>query len=243
MHRTAGLLIIGDEVLSGQVRDQNSPYLCTELRNLGVEVQRLSILPDVVSVIGEEALRFSERFDYVFTSGGVGPTHDDVTIRGIAQGFGVSVIRHPTLVKPLREHFGDTIPEVALKMTEVPEGAHLLGEDVLLFPLITFKNLYIFPGVPEIFREKFEAVKERFRAAPYFLRKIYLTIEEIEVAGILEEALRRFPDIKIGSYPKWHDPEYKVMVTAESKDERMLHRAVDYLKGQLPKVSIVRIES
>ncbi|MBI4209347.1 MAG: competence/damage-inducible protein A [Deltaproteobacteria bacterium] len=241
-HRTAGILIIGDEVLSGKVEDQNSPYLCRELRQLGVDVQRLSVLPDVVSVIGEGAAHFSRQFDYVFTSGGVGPTHDDVTIEGIANGFGVPVVRLAELEKPLRKHFGNNIPEAALKMTEVPEGAKLLWGDSLLFPLITFRNLYIFPGVPQIFRRKFEAVKERFRAAPYFLNKVYLTVGEVEIAAILEQAIERIPTIKVGSYPRWDQPEYQVLVTVESKDEGSVQRAVRYLQENLPHGSILRIE-
>jgi molybdopterin-biosynthesis enzyme MoeA-like protein len=146
------------------------------------------------------------------------------------------------LEKPLRKHFGEVIPEAALKMTEVPEGAQLLGGDALLFPLITFRNLYIFPGVPQIFRRKFEAVKERFRAAPYFLNKVYLTVGEVEIAAILEQAIERIPTVKIGSYPRWDQPEYQVLVTVESKDRNSVEHAIQYLKENLPKGSILRIE-
>src|SRR5512137_2091029 len=95
--RTAGIIIIGNEILSGKVRDTNAYFLVTELRGLGVDVQRILVIPDEVETIGAESALFSKSYDFVFTSGGVGPTHDDVTMEGIARGFGVRVIKHPLL--------------------------------------------------------------------------------------------------------------------------------------------------
>ena len=100
--KTAGIVIIGNEVLSGKTQDTNSHFLCTELRALGVEVRRISVIPDEIELIGREVASFSSAFDFVFTTGGVGPTHDDVTMAGIARGFGVQVIRHPELERRLR---------------------------------------------------------------------------------------------------------------------------------------------
>src|SRR5574342_231578 len=97
MSKTAGIVIIGNEVLSGKTQDTNSYFLCKELRQLGVEVQKISTIPDVIEIIGQEVAAFSDRFDFVFTTGGVGPTHDDVTIDGVAHGFGVKVMRHPEI--------------------------------------------------------------------------------------------------------------------------------------------------
>jgi len=106
MSKTAGIIIIGNEVLSGKTQDTNSHFLCQELRALGVEVQRVAVIPDEIELIGKEAASFSRQFDFVFTTGGVGPTHDDVTMAGIARGFGVRVVRHPELERRLREFFG-----------------------------------------------------------------------------------------------------------------------------------------
>src|SRR5918999_5307211 len=97
MSKTAGIIIIGNEVLSGKTQDTNSSFLCVELRRLGVEVQKISTIQDDIDLIGQEVATFSKRFDFVFTTGGVGPTHDDVTIEGIAQGFGLNVVRHPDI--------------------------------------------------------------------------------------------------------------------------------------------------
>ena len=103
MSKSAGIVIIGNEVLSGKTEDTNSHFLCQELRSLGVEVRRISVIPDETELIGKEVIAFSREFDLVFTTGGVGPTHDDVTMEGIALGFGVKVIRHPELEQHLRE--------------------------------------------------------------------------------------------------------------------------------------------
>ena len=104
MSKSAGIVIIGNEVLSGKTRDTNSYFFCAELRQLGVEVQKISTIQDEIDIIGREVAEFSKRFDYVFTSGGVGPTHDDVTIEGVAHGFGIKVVRHPDIERRTAPH-------------------------------------------------------------------------------------------------------------------------------------------
>ncbi len=131
MSKTAGIVIIGNEVLSGKTQDTNSHFLCKELRALGVEVQRILVIPDEIQLIGKEIVPFSRQWDLVFTTGGVGPTHDDVTMSGIAQGFGVKLIRHHDLERRLHERHGENINQARLKMAEVPEGAELVGEGSL----------------------------------------------------------------------------------------------------------------
>src|SRR5436309_1106482 len=126
MPKTAGIILIGNEILSGKIEDANAAYLCRELRELGVEVRRITVIPDEVSLIAEEVATFSKAFDLVFTSGGVGPTHDDVTIEGVARAMGVAVVRHPTLVGLLERYYRDTLTDAALRMAEIPDGASYL---------------------------------------------------------------------------------------------------------------------
>jgi len=127
MPKTAGILLVGNEILSGKIVDANASYLCRELRGLGVEVRRITVIPDEVDLIAAEVSRFGADYDVVFTSGGVGPTHDDVTIEGVARAAGVSVIRHPALVALLQSYYKDALNEAHLKMAEVPDGAELLA--------------------------------------------------------------------------------------------------------------------
>src|SRR5499426_1363512 len=150
MPKTAGIILVGNEILSGKIEDANAAYLCRELRALGVDVCRITVIPDEVELIAEEVAAFSRAFDVVFTSGGVGPTHDDVTIEGVARALGVPVVRDPGLVARFTEVFQDRLNEARLKMADVPEGAELLAMDSLIVPVVKLANVFVFPGVPEI---------------------------------------------------------------------------------------------
>jgi molybdenum cofactor synthesis domain-containing protein len=242
MAKTAGILIIGNEVLSGKVVDQNSPYLARELRALGVDVQRITTIPDDVSVIVEEVLAFASRYDLVFTTGGVGPTHDDVTVAAIAQAFGCGVVRHPALEQVLRQHYGQGITAAQLRMAEMPEGGRLVGEGDLAFPVVAFQNVYIFPGIPEVVRRKFERIREQFRDRPFILRRVFLRCDEGHIAADLHAVLGRFPDLLLGSYPVLNNPEYSVLLTLESKCAGYVEQALRFLLDRLPATSVVRIE-
>jgi molybdenum cofactor synthesis domain-containing protein len=242
MAKTAGIIIIGNEVLSGKTQDTNSHYLAKELRALGVELRRVVVIPDEIELIGREVADFSREFDFVFTTGGVGPTHGDVTMAGIARGFGVEVARHPALERRLRERHGANINEARLRMAEVPAGAELVGDWSLFGPVAKMKNVYIFPGIPKVLVDRFEAIKEGFRESPYFLKIIYSKEGEGVIAGILNDLLVSFPDLLLGSYPVLDHPDYRVKLTLESKDRAYLERAFDELLSALPEGSIFRTE-
>ena len=242
MSKTAGIVIIGNEVLSGKTQDTNSHFLCRELRSLGVDVKRISVIPDIVETIGREAAAFSQNFDIVFTTGGVGPTHDDVTMEGIASGFGVKLARHPELERRSRERYGKDLNEARLRMAEVPEGAELVGQDTLYAPVVKMRNVYIFPGIPKILVDRFDAIKERFRDTPFFLKMVYVKEGEGVIASLLNNLLKNFPDLLLGSYPVLDNPEYKVKVTLESKDLGYLDRAFQAFLAALPQNAIHRIE-
>lgn len=242
MAKTAGIVLIGNEILSGKITDSNAAYLCRELRALGVDVRRVSVIPDEVDAICREVAECSRAYDLVFTSGGVGPTHDDVTIEGVARALGVGVVREPRLVAVLEQHYQARLNTARLKMAEVPDGAVLVAEDSLLFPVIVARNVYILPGVPEIFREKFEAIKERFRETPYFLKAVFVRMGEGSLADFLNELLDAYPRLLVGSYPEFSKPAYKVKVTLESKDRAYLDRALSDLLSRLPKETVVRVE-
>ena len=242
MSKTAGIVIIGNEVLSGKTHDTNSHFLCAELRQLGVEVEKISTIPDVIEIIGREVAAFSNQFDFVFTSGGVGPTHDDVTIEGVAHGFGIRVVRHPDLEKRMRQRLGSDINEARLRMANVPEGAELLATEAMFAPVVKIGNVYIFPGIPRILQERFHAIKERFRDAPYLLKNVFVRYGEGVIAATLNELLVKFPELLLGSYPVLDLPEYKVKVTLESKDPDYLNRALESFVSSLPRDAVHRID-
>ncbi len=240
--RTAGIVIIGNEILSGKVTDTNSPFLARELRKLGVTVQRMTTIPDDVDVIGATVRLFSDTFEIVFTSGGVGPTHDDVTMEGIARGFGRRVIRHPDLDKKLREYLGKNANEARMRMADVPDGAELIVDARLGFPTIKCENVYILPGIPEILEQKFAALAERFTASPYHLRVVFTRDGEGSIAEHLNATVAKFPELLLGSYPKLGDPDYAVKLTLESKDQAYVEAALAHLLALLPQETVVRVE-
>jgi FAD synthetase len=241
MPKTAGIILVGNEILSGKIVDANASYLCRELRALGVEVRRISVIPDEVDLIATEVARFATDYDVVFTSGGVGPTHDDVTIEGVARAAGVRVVRHPALVALLEAYYKDAITEAALKMAEIPQGAELLADSSVRFPTILMGNVYVLPGVPEIFRRKFDALRERFRDQPIFLKNVFVSVGEGSIADHLNALVREYPELLCGSYPEFSNPEYKVKITLESRDLAFLDRALAELLKRLPADSVVRV--
>lgn len=241
MPKTAGIILVGNEILSGKIEDANAAYLCRELRGLGVDVRRIVVIPDEVAAIADEVAAFSRDQDLVFTSGGVGPTHDDVTIEGVARALGVPVVRHPALVALLSRHYGDRLTETHLKMAEVPEGAELVADEALRFPTIVMRNVHVLPGVPEIFRRKFDALRERFRDQPIHLRNVFVRIGEGSLADHLNGLLAAFPLLQLGSYPEFSNPDYKVKVTLESRDRTYLERALADFLARLPADAVVKV--
>ncbi len=240
--KTAGIIIIGNEILSGKVRDSNSFYLATELRALGVSVMRISVIPDDIETIGEEAALCSKSYDYVFTSGGVGPTHDDITMAGIARGFGAKLVSHPVLQGKFRVRYRDSINEAVMKMAEVPEGAEIIDLGDRSFPLVLFRNIYIFPGIPVFLRKKFSSIKERFRCSSFHLKRFFLNAEESEIAAILSLVVVENTEVTFGSYPVVENPDYKIMITLESKSEAPLNKALAEFLRKIPQELIIRVE-
>ncbi|MEX2147300.1 MAG: competence/damage-inducible protein A [Candidatus Rokuibacteriota bacterium] len=241
MPKTAGIILIGNEILSGKIQDANAAYLCRELRGLGVDVRRITVIPDEVALIADEVAAFSREFDVVFTSGGVGPTHDDVTMEGVARAMGVPVVRHPALAGLLERYYKDRINAAHLRMAEVPEGAELVSGAPLRFPTILMRNVYILPGVPEIFRQKFDALRERFRDQPIHLKNVFVRIGEGTLAEHLNGLLAAFPLLLLGSYPEFSNPEYQVKVTLESRDRGYLEQALTDFLARLPAEVVVKV--
>jgi molybdenum cofactor synthesis domain-containing protein len=241
MPKTAGIILIGNEILSGKIRDENAAYLCRELRALGVDVRRIAVIPDETNLIAEEVAAFTKSFDLVFTSGGVGPTHDDVTIEGVARAMAVPVVRHPDLVALLERYYRGTVTEAALRMAEIPEGAELVTGGSLRFPTILMRNVYVLPGVPEIFRQKFDALRERFRDQPIHLKNVFVRIGEGTLADYLNRLLESFPLLQLGSYPEFSNPEYQVKVTLESRDRGYLEQALGDFLARLPADVVVKV--
>jgi molybdenum cofactor synthesis domain-containing protein len=238
---TAAMVVIGNEILSGKVADSNSGFLARELRQAGVSLERIIVIPDDVPTIADVVRECSARYDHVFTSGGVGPTHDDMTIAGVARAFGRKIVIHDELAGAIERAIGRKPNPAYLKMAEVPDGAALITSDPGHFPTVQIENVYVLPGIPEIFEAKITSLRDRFASQPYHLRQILVAASEGRIADFLNATLAVYPDLMLGSYPKLADPEYQVKLTLESKDEAYVDRALDDLVGRIPSEYIVRI--
>ncbi len=240
--RTCALVVVGNEVLSGKIRDSNAYFAAHQLRAVGVSLRRISVIPDEVAIIAEEVGYYAKHFDFVLTSGGVGPTHDDVTIEGVAAAFERKLTVHPELERLIREHFADRSVGTALKMAVVPDGAVLNAAGDLRFPTIQIENVYVLPGIPQIFEAKLVALLGRFATDPYYMRTIYTSAGEGAIAEHLNDCLARYPALLLGSYPRIGDPDYRVKLTLESKNREYLERAFADLMSLLPAEVVVRTE-
>jgi molybdenum cofactor synthesis domain-containing protein len=238
---TAALLVIGNEILSGKVTDENAPYLARELRSLGVTVERIEVVPDVERDIAATVRDLAARFDLVFTSGGVGPTHDDVTLPAVAAAFGMPLQRHPELERLLREGFGPRLHERDLRMADIPSGARLEHGPAgpgAIWPVVVVRNVWILPGVPSILRRKFEAVRELFRSAPIHARAVYSRDGEGSIAGLLDAVVAAFPTVEIGSYPHLDALDYRVKITLDGRDRAAVDAATAQLVARLGEAAV-----
>jgi FAD synthetase len=239
---TAALLVIGNEILSGKVRDTNSAFLAVELRKLGVDLERILTIADEIDLIADETRAMSLAYDFVFTSGGIGPTHDDMTMDGIAQAFEREIELNQSMLDRMARYSDKPLNDAMKKMALIPSGAEVLDVGGLWFPVVVVENVHIFPGIPELFEKKFHSIRDRFSGVPFILRKIYVRESESDIADILNELLREFESLMLGSYPRINEEHYRVMLTLESRDEAYVDRATETLIKNLPDESIFKVE-
>ena len=239
VERTAAILVIGNEILTGKVEETNARWLSEQLFELGVSLKRILVIPDEIEVISESVRALRPTVNHLFTSGGIGPTHDDQTIPGIARALGRPVVRIAPLEQLLRHYYGERCNDDVLRMADAPEGFELIDAADRNWPVLAVENVVILPGVPEIFRKKFHSIRERFRSEPFALEVLYTTLEEPLLAAHLNRVTASFPAVSVGSYPKFTDPRYKVKVTIESKDAGLVADAMRLLKTLVPADTVV----
>jgi FAD synthetase len=239
---TAAIVVIGNEILTGKSQDQNAAFITGELYQLGVSLRRIVVIPDDPEDISRTVLECAKKFHLVFTSGGIGPTHDDVTIEGVARAFGRKVVRRPELEAMIRGYFGDAVDEVRLRMADTPEGAELIQPEGARWPILALENVYVLPGVPELFRSKFLSMRERFRVMPFHTRTVYTRQDEFDIAEGLNRLAADHQTVNIGSYPNFTRDDYRVKVTLESKEAEATEKALAALLAMLEPGALVRTE-
>jgi molybdopterin-biosynthesis enzyme MoeA-like protein len=196
------------------------------------------VVMDDVETIAHEVRELSAAHDWVFTSGGVGPTHDDVTVEAVAKAFGVPVVSSPEMAGMLRAHYGERCTEGHLRMALIPQGAALEVTTEVTWPTIRLGNTWLLPGIPEVFRMKLPVVVARIGgAAPgasFVSHAVYTKMDEGILKPLLDGVVAAFADVSVGSYPKWLDPAYKTKVTFDGRDEARVLCARDAFVALLP---------
>ena len=230
---TACVLIIGNETLSGRTQDENLGFLARGLNEAGIRLREARVIPDVAEIVIATVNDVRRRFDYVFTTGGIGPTHDDITAQCIADAFGVPLILHPDARQLLETHYPPgQLNEARLRMAMVPEGAVLLPNPISRAPGFQVGNVYVLPGVPNIMQGIFEQLKYRLAGGDKVLsRSISCRLGEGTLAKDLSALQDRWPDVEIGSYPYFRRGDFGVTLVLRGTDRARLAAATEEVKA------------
>jgi molybdenum cofactor synthesis domain-containing protein len=206
---TAGLLVIGDEILSGRTKDKNIGHIAEYLTNIGIDLCEVRVVPDVEEEIVGALNAMRARYTYLFTTGGIGPTHDDITADSVAKAFGVGIDYHPEAVRLIKEMLarrGTDLNEARLRMARIPHGADLITNAVSGAPGFRIGNVHVMAGVPAIMQAMLDAIAPTLRTGAKVLSEtIRADAREGDIGTPLGEIAKAHPDVMIGSYPFWDD--------------------------------------
>lgn len=234
---TAAVLVIGDEILSGRTKDQNIGYIADHCTQIGIQLREVRIVPDVEGEIVDAINALRQKYTYVFTTGGIGPTHDDITADSVAKAFGVGIDIDPralALLKPYYEKRGVEITAARLRMARIPEGADLIENSVSVAPGFMIGNVITMAGVPKIMHVMLDAITPKLRKGrKMHARAIDLGVPEGTVAHVLGAHQLDYPDVSMGSYPTFRDNRPQVQLVLRSTDEVRLTEAELGLRAKL----------
>ena len=226
---SACILVIGDEVLSGRTEDKNINFIAKRCDNIGVSVNEVRIIPDDKETIKNTVLECYKKFDYIFTTGGIGPTHDDITTECIASAFNLDVEINPEALRRLKNHYKKSNIELnnaRIKMAKIPKGAKLIDNPVSSAPGFIVENIYVLPGVPKILQAMFKNLEDEIKGITNMVSKnIIVYSPEGEIADFLESIQNEFADISIGSYPYFRPPDVGTNIVLRSIDKNLINEA------------------
>ena len=240
---TASLVVIGDEILSGRTQDANIAYLAKWLGVQGIRLREVRVVADDMAAIAEAVNAVRPQYDYVFTTGGIGPTHDDITVDAIAAALGVEVVLHPEAVAILTRHYGDRINDARLRMARVPAGAELIANPRTQAPGIRVGNIFIMAGVPAITRSMLESLDGKLPGGlPVVTRTIAAWTVESRVAELLGRVEKEHDGVQIGSYPFWREGKTGANFVLRSVDRAALDATAAALMAALGAEGIVPVD-
>jgi molybdenum cofactor synthesis domain-containing protein len=223
---SAAVLIIGNEILSGRTQDTNLKYLANGLNTRGIQLREARVIPDIADAIVVAVNELRTRYDYVFTTGGIGPTHDDITARSMALAFGVSLECNPQALKRLTDYYHDELNEARKRMATIPKGGILLDNPVSQAPGFQLENVYVLPGVPRIMQAMFDGFAHRLTGGqPMLTRTINAFVTESQVAEQLSDIQKRYPEVELGSYPYVRNHRFGAALVVRTMDKSALDAA------------------
>jgi|TARA_B100000959_G_scaffold147439_1_gene154800 molybdenum cofactor synthesis domain-containing protein len=236
--KNAGVIVIGNEILSGRTQDLNISYIGKRLEGLGIILSEVTIIPDIENDIINKVKVYSERYDYVFTTGGIGPTHDDITTVSIAKAFNVNVVRNKDAANRMEKHYQHSnLSEARLKMADIPEGAILINNHVSGAPAFQINNVFVLAGVPEIMRSMFDSLIEHLVSGPAILTSSVCTnLTESKLANGMSKIQEECQAVSIGSYPFFKQGNLGVNIVLRSTDKDLLlnqHKLIEELVNNL----------
>jgi molybdenum cofactor synthesis domain-containing protein len=231
---TAALLIIGNEILSGRTQDSNLAYIGKGLNDVGVRLMEVRVVADIEAAIVKAVRELSAENDYVFTTGGIGPTHDDITCASIAAAFNVKVIRHPVADALLRDYYGDRVNAARMKMADVPEGSDLIDNPVSKAPGFRIGNVHCMAGVPRIMQAQFDGVRHSLKGGkPMLSRSVTVFLAESQMAADLTKLQEKYASTEMGSYPFSRNGTFGTAIVTRCTDAATLDAAVIELKDMM----------
>ena len=232
---TAAIVIIGNEILSGRTQDANLAYLATGLGEIGIKLVETRVIRDDEAAIVATVNELRARHTYVFTTGGIGPTHDDITSECVAKAFGVKLRLDPEAVRVLQAHYPPGfLNEARLRMAHVPEGAALVENPVSRAPGFRMENVFVLAGVPLVMRAMFDGIKGKLRhGAPVLSRSVTCALGEGTIARDLTAIQARFADVEIGSYPYFRAGGFGVSLVSRGTDAGRLAEVTEELKAMI----------
>lgn len=231
--RAAALVVVGDEILSGEVEDQNAPFLTRRLWELGIKVDRIVVLPDERETLAAEIADLAGDHDYVLVTGGMGPTHDDVTRQAVGEALGRPLEVHPEARDLLDDDYGERLTDAEASMARLPAGSNVLrGRQRLAFAF-RVENVFVFPGVPVLLEDIFEVAAEQLLSSPFHKETLWVHGKEGDFSEALAAIQSDHPEVGIGSYPVFLDGRYRCKVVLRSRDLAALESARTAIAGTL----------
>lgn len=230
---TACVLIIGNEILSGRTKDVNLSWLAEQLNAIGIQVHEARVIPDIEATIIATLNDARARFDYVFTTGGIGPTHDDITSECVAKAFGVRLLQHPEALARLKSHYANPadLNQARLRMANIPQGARLIDNPVSKAPGFQIGNVFVMAGVPRIMQAMFDGVKHRLTGGrPMLSRTVTSSVPEGKLAAGLAHVQGRHDGVEIGSYPYFRAGQFGTSIVLRGFDADPLAAATEDVK-------------